>query len=164
MDENELETQNEAVALHPNKRRRDLLPWWVIGSIWLFFLFTALIPVGIILGMLKYSFKISLLGLETSNPFSVTGLFLILIFIFKAITAFGLWAEKKWGVGLAKIDAVISIAICCLVMAYPLFAPGSHMISIRLELIILIPYYYKMNAIQYDWKYFDDDKLIDTMD
>ncbi|HEX4374472.1 MAG TPA: hypothetical protein VHZ50_14320 [Puia sp.] len=137
------------------KRRRSLLPWWIIGFTWLFILFLAIIPVGVVFGLLKHDFNVSLLGFQTDDPFSVIGLCLILLFILKGIVALGLWTEKKWAVGLAKIDAIISIVVCCLSMVGPLLGLG-HAFTIRLELIVLVPYFYKMNSIQYDWLYFDD--------
>lgn len=136
-----------------------MLPWWVIGFIWIFLIFTALMPVGIVFGFLKIPFAVSLLGLTTSDPISLTGIFLIFLFAFKGITAFGLWTEKTWAVDVAKIDAIVSIVICCWVMIFPLIAAG-HSYSIRLELIALIPYYIKMNKIEYDWKNFDTPEVI----
>lgn len=137
------------------ERRRKLLPWWVIAFIWIFLLFAAMMPVAIIMGLLKFKFEISVLGLSTNDPVSIIGVFLILLFSFKGVTAFSLWAEKPWAVGLAKIDAIISIVICFGVMAYTLLVP-QHSFSLRLELIAIFPYYYKMNQIQYDWENFEN--------
>jgi hypothetical protein len=144
------------------ERRRKLLPWWVIAFIWLFLAFFALMPFGIVMGLLNFKFEISLLGLSTNNPVSLIGLFLILLFSFKGITAFALWTEKTWAVGLAKIDAIISIVICFSVMAYALFV-SHHSFSLRLELIAIFPYYYKMNQIQYDWENFEGPDTIGHM-
>jgi hypothetical protein len=154
MDENGMDFMPLGADQPKYKRRRSMLPWWVIGFIWLFLVFFALIPLGIIFGILGHNFEISLLGLTTYNPFSLTGILLMLIFSFKGIIAFGLWTEKKWAVGAAKIDAIISIVVCCLAMAYSMFA--LHQFSLRLELIVIVPYFYKMNSIQYDWLYFDE--------
>lgn len=134
------------------ERRRKLLPWWVIGFLWLFLLFFALMPVALVMGLMKLSFQMSLLGLTTDQPISVIGLSLFLLFSMKGVTAFALWTEKKWAVGLAKVDAIVSIAICILVIGYSWFV--LHTLSLRLELIVLILYYYKMNQIQYDWENF----------
>jgi len=160
MDDNNV-NYTDAQIDFPNtklERRRKLLPWWVIGFIWLFLLFFAIMPIGIVMGLLKYTFNISLLGITTDQPISLTGLFLISLFAMKGVTAFALWTEKKWAVGLAKVDAVISIAVCFLVMGYIIFA--QHGFSIRLELIVLFFYYYKMNQIQYDWENFESPELI----
>lgn len=134
------------------ERRRKLLSWWVIGFLWVFLLFASLMPLALVMGLLKYTFQMSLLGLSTDQPISVIGLALFLLFSFKGVIAFALWTEKKWAVGLAKVDAIISIVVCFLVMAYSLFV--LHSLSLRLELIVLFFYYYKMNQIQYDWENF----------
>jgi hypothetical protein len=117
--------------------------------------FFALMPVAVVVGLFRVNFEISLLGLTTHDPLSLTGISLILLFSFKGITAFALWTEKKWAVGVAKIDAIISIIVCCSTMAYALFTPG-YSFSLRLELIAIIPYFYKMNSIEYVWLHFDD--------
>jgi len=145
----------------PNKsgRRRDLLPWWIKTFIWIFLVFAAIIPVGIIMGLLKFNFQISLLGLSTYQPISLTGLVLIILFAFKGIIALGLWQEKKWAVGVAKIDAIISALVCLGVMGYAIFGPG-HSFSFRLELLVIFPYYYKMNQIQYEWVNFGEEEVI----
>lgn len=155
MDENKLDLQNTAIPF-PSlpKRRRKMLPWWVLVFVWLFFAFAALIPFGIIFTLLGRDFDLSLLGLTTREPFSTTGIILIILFAFKGVVSFGLWMEKKWGVSLAKIDAILSIVICCAVMCYSFFV--LHSFSLRLELIVIIPYFYKMNQIQHDWVYGED--------
>ena len=140
------------------ERRRKLLPWWVLACLWLFLVFSALMPVAIIMGLLKYSFEMSLLGLTAHDPFSLIGLSLMALFALKGVTAFALWTEKKWAVGLAKIDAIISIVVCLGTMGYAIFE--LHSFSIRLELIVLVPYFYKMNQIQYDWENFDSPQSI----
>jgi hypothetical protein len=135
------------------ERRRKLLPWWVIVFLWLFLLFFSLMPVAIVMGLLKYNFQISLLGLTTNEPFSLTGISLMALFSLKGVTAFALWTEKTWAVRLSKIDAIISIAVCLSVMGYAIFALRSF--SIRLELIVLAFYIYKMSQIQHGWENFD---------
>ena len=143
------------------ERRRKLLPWWVIGFIWLFLVFFAIMPVAIIMGLLKYNFEISLLGLTTYQPISISGLSLILLFAFKGVVAFGLWTEKRWAVILAKIDAIVSIVVCFSAMAYAFFV--LHSFSLRLELIVLFLYYYKMNQIQHDWENFGSPESTDDL-
>ncbi len=134
----------------PEGRRRKLLPWWVIGFLWIFLVFFLLMPVAVVMGLLKYNFQMSLLGLTTNEPFSFIGIGVISLFSLKGITAFALWTEKKWAIGLSKIDAIISMAVCLGVMAYVIIV--LHSFSLRLELIVLGFYYYKMNQIQHDWE------------
>jgi len=155
MDENDLTAQPPVIGFKKFKRRRAMLPWWVIGFIWIFLVFAALIPVAIVFGALRITFAVSLLGLSASDPFSITGIFVILLFAYKGLVAFGLWTEKTWAIDLAKIDAAISTVICMGVMAYTLLG-ADHGFSLRLELIATIPYYIKMNQVEYDWKNFDN--------
>ena len=135
-----------------------MLPWWVIGFTWIFLVFGALMPVAVVFGLLRRTFPVSLLGLSADDPFSLIGIFIILLFAFKGVTAFALWTEKTWAIDLAKIDAITSTVICCGVIVYSLIGP--HSFSIRLELIATIPYYIKMNNIEYDWKNFDEQEVV----
>lgn len=153
MNEPNLNQQTFGVNFRKWQRRRNLLPWWIITFIWLFLVSFALMPIAIIMGLLHFKFEISLLGLTTNQPISLIGAALILLFSFKGLAAYALWTEKVWAVGLAKVDAIISIATCFIVMGFALFINQSF--SLRLELIVLFPYYFKMNKIQYDWENFD---------
>jgi hypothetical protein len=134
------------------------LAWWITAFIWLFLVFFALVPVGVIMGLLKYNFEISLLGVTTNQPVSLIGLFLMLLFSFKGVIALALWTEKAWAISVAKVDATISIAICFLVMIYAIFI--QHTFSFPLELIVLFLYYYKINQLQYDWENFESPESI----
>lgn len=157
MNENELSGQAPVTPLpHIIKRRRNLLSWWVIGFTWMFLLFFAAIPVAIVFALFKRNFQLSLLGLSTNDPFSAIGIFLMLLFAFKSIIAFMLWTEKKQAVLFAKIDAIISSLICCAVMVYVSITLTIHLINFRLELIVIIPYFLKMQKIQHDWEHFND--------
>jgi hypothetical protein len=149
------------IALTPLARRRKLLPWWVLVFTWMFLIFGAAVPVAIILGILKYNFQLSLLGISTYDPLSLTGLFLIILFAFKAVVAVGLWTEKTWAVKLAQLNAVLSIVVCCFAMIYPWFVPqeGVRHFSLRLELLVIIPYYIKMQKVHYDWEYFNSEPV-----
>jgi len=116
-----------------------------------------LAPFGLVVGLLHFKFEVSLLGLTTDQPLSLIGGFLILLFLFKGVTGLALWREKVWAVKLAKIDAIISLVVCISVMGYVIFF--DHGFSLRLELIAIIPYYIKMNSIQYDWENFDYEEV-----
>ncbi|MGZ3765703.1 MAG: hypothetical protein ACXVB0_11260 [Mucilaginibacter sp.] len=130
-------------------RRRMLLPWWIKTFIWIFLVFAVIAPFGFILGLFHFTFQIALLGLSTNEPLSWVGLTLISIFIFKGISAFGLWAEKDWAITVAKVDTIISIVVCVITTAYYLFSKDH--VTIRLELIVLFIYFYKLNKIEHNW-------------
>ena len=157
MDQN-TDYQDPLLSTPKLQRRRKLLPWWVMAFTWLFIVTSAIIPIGIIIGLLGYDFSLSLLGLSTTQPFSLIGAVVMLLFLIKGITGLALWTEKTWAVRLAKVDAVISIAICLGVMAYAIFENQSF--SFRLELIVLFFYYFKMTKVQYDWENFDEEEPI----
>ncbi|MNW14580.1 hypothetical protein D3C71_2128390 [compost metagenome] len=52
---------------------------------------------------------------------------------------------------IAKIDAIVGIAICIASMFIIPFTIGDGHISLRLEILLLIPYYMKVNKIEYEW-------------
>ena len=76
--------------------RKKLLPLWIKIFAWIFLIFSSLAPVMVVFGILGYRTQLALYGLETNEPFSVTGITIILLFIIKGITAFGLLKEKYW--------------------------------------------------------------------
>ncbi len=136
----------------PNLRRRALLPTWIKVFIWIFFLFGAIAPIALVMGVLGSSFLISFYGYETNAPLSVLGLFLIAVFAFKGAVSYGLWTEKDWGVNAARIDGLLGIIICVIGMLTEIaqFSSASNF-SLRLELIPLIFYYLKMTQISDEW-------------
>jgi ABC-type antimicrobial peptide transport system permease subunit len=154
MDENNIRLPKAPIKPIKNiTRRRNLLPWWIKIFTWVFLIFATVVPIGVIVALFGVKFEISLLGLQTNQPLSVTGLILIALFAFKGLVAFGLWWEKPWAINLAKWDAGISIAVCLAVM---LSAMLGRSISLRLELLVIVPYLYKINSLQYAWENIDD--------
>ena len=137
----------------PRKSRRALLPTWIKIFVWIFMIFGLIAPLGLIAGLLGMSFELSLYGLETFDPISFFGLVIILLFALKGIVAFGLWWEKAWAVLLAMIDATVGVIICIFSMAILPFITenGSQFITFRIELLLLIPYFVKMNNIKTTW-------------
>jgi hypothetical protein len=114
---------------------------------------TCLMPIAIVCGLLKIDFQLGAFGLMTNNPFSASGLILMAIFIFQGIVAFALWTEKDWAVSLAKFDSIIMIVFCIVVMFY--YMVSKNHLNIRLEIVVLGLFSYKLNKIQYNWENFD---------
>jgi hypothetical protein len=134
-------------------KRKTLLPWWIKVFMWIFMAFGVIAPFGLIFALFGYSFQLSLYGLDTSEPLSVTGICITALFLFKGITAFGLFREMDWAVKLGITDAVSGIIICVAVMLYPFFVSGSGSgFSFRLEILLLIPYLNKLLKIKYVWE------------
>ncbi|MFI1773300.1 hypothetical protein [Thalassobellus citreus] len=115
-------------------------------------LFGLLAFVCLILGFANIRANLSFYGFETNEQFSLIGLMIIAIGIFKGFTAFSLWLEKDYAIKMGKIDAIIGIVICTISMlVLPFFQEGFN-ISIRLELALLIPFLIKLNKIQNVWE------------
>lgn len=132
------------------QRRRKLLPWWMKVFIWLFGIAGLIVPIAFIFGILRFEFNTAMYGLETNNPLTWLGIFILLIFLHKGFVAFGLWFEKSWAPKLALADAGLGIVICMMVMGMQLFDSGSSF-SFRLELVLIIPYLIKLIKIEEPW-------------
>jgi len=117
---------------------------------WIFIVLGAIAPFAFVAGLMGFSFQTSLYGLESNSPTSVLGICLIALFFIKGVTAFGLLKEKDWAIKLGIADAITGIAICVGVMVYQAIYFSS--VSIRLELIALIPYFIKLKAIKNTWE------------
>lgn len=131
-------------------RRRSLLPDWIKIFTWLFF-FTGIIGVIILVfGSFIKNNELSLYGLETTQPYSLTGLLISFLFIFKGIVSYGLWFEENWAIKAAKTDAILGFIICGIVMVVlPFFTKH---FTIRFEIALLIPYLLKLQKIEKNWE------------
>ena len=150
-----VETETFREAAKKYHRRRDLLPIWIKVFIWIFMIFGAIAPIGLVLGLFGINIQLAFLGLETNDPLSITGAIIILMFLTKGIIALGLWTEKTWAINIAKIEAIISSVICVFIMVGLRFISDNHSFNIRFELILLVLYYNKLSKIEYDWEAFD---------
>lgn len=137
----------------PKMRRRKLLPLWIKIFTWIFLITGLIIPIGLIVGAMGHEFTVSLYGLQTTAVYTPLGFVLIALFALKGVTSFGLWTEKDWAIKLASIDAILGIAVCAGVMLILPFtgAEGKINLSIRLELVALIPYLIFMKNIKSKW-------------
>lgn len=132
-------------------RRRALLPWWMKFFCWFFMIIGAIAPVALLVGALHITFNLEIFGIKTTNPLSIKGVIDIAIMLFTGVVAFGLWTEKDWAINLAKVNTIINITVCIVVMLYFMLSGN---FNIRLELILLFLFIYKLNKIQYDWENF----------
>ncbi|GGF14905.1 hypothetical protein [Flavobacterium limi] len=131
--------------------RRKLLPWWIKTFCWIFMIL-GVCGAGTIIGSaFTENVNLSIYGFTSNTAYSATGVFIITIMIYKAFTAYSLWFEKNNAITIAKIDAILGIVICITAMfAIPFISENSNF-DIRLELALLIPYYLKLNKIEYEW-------------
>lgn len=110
---------------------------------------------GLVLGMMGYSFNSELYGLKTMFTLSPTGIMISAVYIFKGIVAYGLWTEKDWAVRLAIGDAILGIFICVISMVILPFinmTDDHFRVTFRMEIVALIPYLVKMRSIKEDWE------------
>lgn len=138
-------------SLDKLKRRRQLLPWWMKVFCWVFMLFGVAGVVCLILGLFGIKPDLSFYGFTTNEPFSVYGILIIVIALFKGITAFYLWSEKDEAILFGKIDAIAGIGICLLSM---ILVATNYIVSnsvFRLELLLLALYLWKIFKIENEW-------------
>ncbi|MEN5307504.1 hypothetical protein ABE425_08320 [Chryseobacterium cucumeris] len=133
-------------------RRRDLLPTWIKIFLWIFLIGGAVAAGLLIAGALITQTSLSLYGMNANHPYSMTGLLICSLFLFKGIVAYGLWFEQKWAPQAAIADAIIGIAVCLVMMAIIPFMYPSISFTLRLELIPLYFYLKKMQSIKKTWE------------
>lgn len=134
--------------------RRELLPLWIKIFLWIFLVVGGGIVLGLIAALFGLSYSIEIYGLSSNGPLNAVSLVIVGLYFIKVITAFGLWTEKDWAVDIAFYDAIVGIGICTFMMfGYPFFNldSGFHF-TVRLELLVLVPYLMKMNTIKDEWK------------
>jgi hypothetical protein len=133
-------------------RRRDLLPWWIKLFCWFFMLFGVAAIFCLVLGLLGYSASMSFYGFETQEPTSPIGLLIIATTLSNGYSAFLLWFEKDYAIGVAKANAIGGIALCVISMIVMPFFQDGFKITFRLELVLLIIYYRKLSQIESSWQ------------
>lgn len=131
--------------------RRQLLPWWMKFFCWFFMIFGVAAIGCLLLGLFGIPENLSLYGFESNQQFSLTGIIILVVAIFKGITAFSLWFEKNYAIILGTIDAITGIILCVVFMTVLPLAITNFHATIRLELILLIPYIIKLKKIQPEW-------------
>lgn len=151
--ENTILDSNLIKQENSSPRRRSLLPWWIKTFAWIFLVMALIVPVSIIYGLLGQPFQMALYGFSTNNPLSTDGLFLAVLFILKGITALGLWTEKDWAINIAMVDAILGIIMSgFMTIVYPFMnIDTGYQLNIRLELLLLIPFLYKLIKIKPEW-------------
>lgn len=135
----------------PEVVRRKLLPWWIKVFCWIFMLMAVFAVGSLITNLFVPNVNLSLYGFSTDTAYSGTGIFIISVMLLKGFAAFSLWFEKPNAIMIAKIDAIIGIAICIASLFILPFSAGKDHFSFRLEIFLLIPYYIKVNKIEYEW-------------
>jgi len=137
-----------------NLKRRKLLPTWIKVFVWLFMIFGVVNFFILILASVNIIslIDLSLYGIQASKPFTTLWILILSLFLLKGIVAFGLWVGIKWGVNLAIVDAIVGVFICLFVLIYPFLDNDPiNNITLRLELVVLIPYLLWLFRIRKIW-------------
>jgi hypothetical protein len=153
MQESQTDFLTDELVQHNAIPRKKLLPLWIKIFAWIFLVLTAFVPIVFVLRLTGYNAQLALYGLETNEPFSSLGIIIATVFVIKGVAAFGLLKEKDWAIKIGIVDATIGIAICTLVMLYPIINSDAKF-SLRLELVALIPYLLKLMKIKNQWETF----------
>ena len=130
--------------------RKKLLPVWIKVFAWIFMIAGPFVLLAFIVSLFSVRFDSAIYGLESHEPLSAIGLFIFMIFILKAIVAYGLWTEKDWAVNLGIVDAIIGIVACSAVMAVPSIT-STQGFRFRAELFVLIPYLVTLLKLRPKW-------------
>lgn len=110
-------------------------------------------------------------GLETNDRFSLLGVFISAVILFKGFTAYAMWTERSEAMLLGTIDAILGMVICILVMAllpFIEFFEGTNELNFRIELLFLIPYLIACMKRKEQWENFKPvpsvpDEIIDQV-
>jgi hypothetical protein len=135
-----------------SKTRRSLLPWWIKTFCWIFMVFGGFSTASLFMGFGDFYFESAIYGFESYDPFSLIGLSIIAISLFKGITAFALWTERDFAITLGKIDAILGITLCIANMILLPYLYENLQFEFRLEIALLIPYLIKLIKIKSEWK------------
>lgn len=137
----------------PEIIRRNLLPWWIKTFSWIFMIL-AVCGLGTLIGSaFSTNVQLSLYGFETNTAYSAVGIFIILVMALKGFAGYSLWFEKANAIKIAKIDAIVGAIICLFSMFVLPYITENRHFSLRLELLLLIPYFIKINKIENEWNH-----------
>jgi magnesium-transporting ATPase (P-type) len=132
-------------------RRRQLLPWWIKFFCWVFMImgFTAILC--FVMGILRFHPDMAIYGFESNDVFSFVGQLVIATLLLKGFTAYALWYEKDYAISLGIIDSFVGIFLCIVSMFLVPILDSNTSFTIRGELLLLVPFWMKLSAINKSW-------------
>jgi Zn-dependent protease with chaperone function len=131
--------------------RRKLLPWWIKTFCWIFMILAVCGLASLIGNAFTDNVELSFYGFSSNTAYSGIGIFIIAVMALKGFAAYSLWFEKDNAISIAKIDAIVGVVICLASMFILPFTKEDGHFPLRLEILLLIPYYIKVNKIEYAW-------------
>ncbi|CAN5380052.1 hypothetical protein BH09BAC1_BH09BAC1_05250 [soil metagenome] len=131
------------------KYRRGLLPWWIKFFCWVFMVFGALILPMVIMSILGMPTQLALYGMESTTVFNIQGALITGMFFISGIVGFGLFYAKDWAITAGLILCAIHVAFVVAIIAFPLTSGTS---KVRLEFILVIPFFIKLLKLKQIWQ------------
>ena len=128
--------------------RKALVPRWIKVFAWIFVVMGGFMPIMVIFSIVTDTpISLALFGLRYSGPgLDGWALFLAGLYMFLAITAFGLLFEKDWGLDACIANGFIGIGVCIVAMVLTGFS------SLRLEILIQLFYLRRLFIIRPQWQ------------
>jgi hypothetical protein len=132
------------------RARKKLVPLWIKIFGWVLIVIGAVIPmIAVVTVVRDQPTSHELFGLSFHGPvFHPISLLFIAFFLSLSASAYGLVFGKPWGLNACLITGYGGLALCLGSMAYSL-SQGS--LSLRLELLVQIPYLIKLHKIKPFW-------------
>ena len=131
--------------------RKNLIPLWIKIFGWVFIVIGISVPpLTIFLSVTNQHATFEMFGLRHyGSPFHPMALLISAIVLSLAISAYGLLFGKPWGLDACLVTGYVGVAICLATMAYSFMFQRS--LTIRLELLVQIPYLIKLRKIKPFW-------------
>lgn len=130
------------------KYRRSLLPWWIKGFSWLFMIFGVFIIPSIIAAIINFPIELAFYGIEAYTVFSLNGAIITLFFLVSSLVGYGLFFSKDWAILLGLVLCIMHAVLLASVIMFPLTSDGN---TIRLEFILVIPFFIKLLKLKQIW-------------
>lgn len=128
--------------------RSSLIPTWIKIFNWIFFLFSFLGFLSLLTFSSDLLCIIDFYGINYNNNLYL-GIISIFVIIFNGVVAYFLITKEDKAVELAKINALINIAICIITTVLNLYFYNKF--TLRIEIFFIWFFYAKMREIQYKW-------------
>ncbi len=130
--------------------RKRLIPSWIKVFGWIFMAMGAVIPLlTIVAAAMGQPASYEIFGLQyQGSPFHPMALLISGIILSLAVSAYGLLFAKSWGLNACLVTGYGGVAIC---LGTTIYAMTQGKISLRLELLVHVPYLMKLHKIKPQW-------------
>lgn len=143
--------EEPSVATKASTHRKKLIPLWIKIFGWIIMVMgAAASSLAIIMAVLDEPVTYEIFGLSyDGSPLHPMALLIPAIILSLAISAYGLVFGRSWGLNACLVTGYGGVVICLGTMVYSVVSHGS--LTIRLELLIQLPYLLKLHKIKPFW-------------